>query len=120
MSALKLKNMTAFAYCEGAGSLLGIRLVAMAIRAWKEQVDSKETIIYAYNSLEASIEMIKKLHVPKEPFAVVSQSRKGQWDFLSSDSRGSIVTEVDEVKLISYAGILWLFKQKSSFQMKRI
>lgn len=111
-AGLDLKDITSFAYSEGPGSLLGIRLTAMAIRGWKEHEIFKDSPIYAYNSFKVSLELIKKLHNPKKPFAIVSQSAKDHWNFLSSNSPKMQVSELGEAELESFPGTLWLFKQK--------
>jgi tRNA threonylcarbamoyladenosine biosynthesis protein TsaB len=112
LAALELKDITGFAYCEGPGSLLGIRLASMAIRAWKEQECFKNIVVYAYNSFDVSLELIKKIHNPNRPFAVVSQLRKGYWSFLSNNCLTGNISEINEAELSSFQGSLWLFKQK--------
>lgn len=112
MANLHFNDLNAFAYCEGPGSLLGIRLTAMAIRAWKEQKSFNEVGIYSYNSFQASLELIKKVHAPLGLYAVVSQSRKGYWNFLSNEPQIQEVSEVEESELTSFPGTLWRFKQK--------
>lgn len=111
MSGLSFSDITGFAYCEGPGSLLGIRLVAMAIRGWKEQAVFTDTPIYAYNSFNLSLALIKKIHNPKEPYAVVAPSRKGYWNVLRSD-QDSKLKEVSENDLELLPGGLWVFKQR--------
>lgn len=118
-AGLHLSDITGFAYCEGPGSLLGIRLVAMAIRAWKEQKTFMDSMVYAYNSFDVSLELIRKIHNSKEPYAIVSQSAKGFWNFLSTDSSKIQVSEFSEAELASFSGTLWLFKQKKIHSCER-
>lgn len=115
MAGLSFSGITGFAYCEGPGSLLGIRLVAMAIRGWKTQKDFKDAPVYAYNSFEVSLMLVKKVHNPEETYAVVSESRKGFWNILRSSENGKDgkVTEVSESDLGLLPGAIWLFKQKN-------
>ncbi len=114
MAGLSFSNITGFAYCEGPGSLLGIRLVSMAIRGWKAQKDFKDLPVYAYNSFELSSALIKKVHNPPGLYAVVSQSRRGFWNILKSSENGKDekVAEVGESDLKLFPGGIWLFKQK--------
>src|SRR4051812_17470625 len=44
----QLSNVDAFAFCEGPGSMLGVRTVAMAIRTWQVL---RARPAYAYQSL---------------------------------------------------------------------
>lgn len=108
---LALKDLNAFAYCEGPGSLLGIRLAAMAICGWKEVETLKNLNVYAYNSFGVSLELIRKVHNPLEQYYVVSQSRRGIWNILGDMKTGRI-REIDEEELISLNGSKWYLKQK--------
>ncbi|HLS27213.1 MAG TPA: hypothetical protein VK041_01070, partial [Opitutales bacterium] len=46
---ISLKNLSGFFFCEGPGSMLGVRIAAMAIRGWQTMLDNPLPI-FAYNS----------------------------------------------------------------------
>src|SRR5690625_7970577 len=37
---ISLKNLSGFFFCEGPGSMLGVRIAAMAIRGWQTMLDA--------------------------------------------------------------------------------
>lgn len=111
MAGMELEEVTGFAYCEGPGSLLGVRVVAMAIRGWMELEAFKDKGVYVYNSFEVSLELIKKLYDPDGSYYIVSGSRKGVWNILGSKEKDSI-HEIEDGELKKLRGDLWYFKQR--------
>lgn len=71
---LTLNDVDAFAYCEGPGSSLGVRTVAMTLRTWNAL---KPTPCYAFQSLAlaAAGEWAQR---PRE-FAVIADARRESW-----------------------------------------
>lgn len=110
MAGIEFHEIGGFAYCEGPGSLLGIRLVAMAIRGWKAQECFKNVPVWAYNSFELALKLIKKVHNPKDDYAVIGQSRKGFWNVLGCPDGVMQEFWISDIK--NYDGGLWLFKQR--------
>lgn len=111
MAGMELEEITSFAYCEGPGSLLGIRVVAMAIRGWIELEIFKDKEVYGYNSFELSLELIKKVYNYDGSYYVVSGARKGVWNILGSEENGN-VREIEDSELKKLRGDLWYFKQR--------
>lgn len=111
MAGMELEEITGFAYCEGPGSLLGVRVVAMAIRGWMELEFFKEKKVYGYNSFEVSLELIRKLYGHDSFYYVVSGSRKGVWNILGSEAEGNVY-EIEEEELKKLKRDLWYFKQR--------
>lgn len=64
-------DVGAWIYCEGPGSILGIRTVAMALRAWAVL---RETPVFGYASLELVASALGKGDV-----AVIADARRGLW-----------------------------------------
>lgn len=111
MAAMVLNDVDHFAYCEGPGSLLGIRVSSMAIMGWKSLDIFKENKIYAYNSFELSVEMIQKLYGKGNAFYIVSGTRAGVWNILYSlDTK--VIVEIEEENLKKIKEDKWYFKQK--------
>src|SRR5450432_909607 len=73
-SALGLEQIEAFVFCEGPGSILGIRTVAMAIRTWQVL---KNRPAYSYQSL-AVAGGYAWTGTPRE-LAVVADARRDTW-----------------------------------------
>lgn len=72
-------NVPAFAFCEGPGSVLGIRTVAMAIRTWQVLAPKP---IYAYGSLALVAHGLGRPEV-----GVIADARREAWH-LSQIGRG--------------------------------
>lgn len=67
-------DLDAFAYCEGPGSLLGIRTVAMALRTW---LALKPRPVYAYQSLAVAARA-EWTHRPRR-LTVIADARRETW-----------------------------------------
>lgn len=80
-TSLSLKDLQSFAYCDGPGSTLGIRINSMALRTWNSLVDNPRPI-YAYRSLVAAGIMIRSEMDEKGDFTVLSDLRKHSWNAL--------------------------------------
>ncbi len=80
----KLAEIGAFLFCEGPGSMLGIRTVAMALRTWQVL---KPRPAYAYQSLAVAGRMAWT-HSPRG-FAVIADARRDTWHVqqISADGR---------------------------------
>lgn len=78
---VNLDQVEAFAFCEGPGSILGIRTCAMAIRAWTAV---RARPVYAYRSLELVARSLKRAHV-----SVIADARRETWHSLTTDADGA-------------------------------
>ncbi len=67
-----LRSLGAFVFCEGPGSVLGIRTVAMALRTWRV---FKSTPVYAYCSLALVAHSIGRREL-----SVISDARRDAWN----------------------------------------
>ena len=94
---LKFTDIKSYAVCIGPGSMLGIRVSAMAVRTWATLYQRP---IYVWESLKLLAEHALEQGV-KTPFAVINESRLKRWNFLSVRSVDSfeptVELEVDEV-----------------------
>lgn len=70
----KLEDIGAFVFCEGPGSMLGTRTVAMALRTWQVL---KPRPAYAYQSL-AVAGYLAWTQSPRS-FAVIADARRDTW-----------------------------------------
>lgn len=80
-AGLGLEDIQSFAYCEGPGSTLGIRINSMALRTWISLSGSPKPV-FAYRSLEAARLLIAGQETPPASFSVLSDLRKHCWNGL--------------------------------------
>ncbi|MCB1123520.1 MAG: hypothetical protein KJT03_18350 [Verrucomicrobiae bacterium] len=85
LSGFKLEELGGFAYCEGPGSTMGIRINAMAIRTWN-QIFKNPKPVYAYRSLAAAALMVRRSLRGTGSFSVLSDLRKGAWNGLKCET----------------------------------
>jgi tRNA threonylcarbamoyladenosine biosynthesis protein TsaB len=94
---LKFSDIKSYAVCIGPGSMLGIRVSAMAVRTWATLYQRP---IYVWESLKLLAEHALAQGV-KVPFAVINESRLKRWNFVAVKSADSfeptVELEVDEV-----------------------
>jgi tRNA threonylcarbamoyladenosine biosynthesis protein TsaB len=70
-----LAEVRAFAFCEGPGSILGIRTAAMALRTWNALAPRP---VFAFRSLEiVAFDLARQ--GPLENFSVIADARRGAW-----------------------------------------
>ncbi len=74
-SGLKIGDLGAFIYCEGPGSMLGIRTVALALRTWQVLAPRP---VYAYQSLAVAGQFAWAQQPPRA-FTVIADARRDTW-----------------------------------------
>jgi len=77
-------EVRAFLFCEGPGSMLGVRTAAMAIRTW--QVESPRPA-YRYQSLAILAHQLQVAGSPA-PFSVIADARRESWHRLTVGATG--------------------------------
>ncbi len=80
---MELDQVDGFLYCEGPGSVLGIRLAAMALQGWKSLPAHKTAPILTYRSLPAMACLIQMKENLQMPFHCIAQSSRDLWNLLS-------------------------------------
>jgi tRNA threonylcarbamoyladenosine biosynthesis protein TsaB len=70
-----LAQVRGFAFCEGPGSILGIRTAAMALRTWNALAPRP---MFAFRSLEIVASDLAR-RGPLENFSVIADARRGAW-----------------------------------------
>jgi len=106
---LQLKDLNGIIYCEGPGSILGIRLVAMAIRTWKTLPELQSIPIYAYQSF-AFVEAVIKTKFKAEVGYIISPSRNKLWNVFE-DGKFKELSEAELVKLSGKS--VWMMPQRA-------
>jgi tRNA threonylcarbamoyladenosine biosynthesis protein TsaB len=85
-SKLKLGDIRSFALCVGPGSVLGIRIAALAVRSWSAL---EPRPIFVWESL-AGIARSALVAGEKGPFLVAVESRLKRWHALEVSADGSL------------------------------
>ncbi|MCC5834002.1 MAG: hypothetical protein JJU20_04640 [Opitutales bacterium] len=91
-TGLELKQLGAYLFAEGPGSMLGIRLTAMAINTWR-CLPGLDHPVFGYRSIDlAALELAEQKHLSN--FALVSRLRKKACIVLRSSESRSAEPEV--------------------------
>jgi len=77
-----LASVRGFAFCEGPGSILGIRTAAMALRTWTALAPRP---VFAFRSLELVAHDLAR-RSPAENFSVIADARRGAWHCVKVDA----------------------------------
>jgi tRNA threonylcarbamoyladenosine biosynthesis protein TsaB len=80
-SRTQFKDISSILYCEGPGSMLGIRTTTMALRTWIHTVNSSLKI-YKYRSLSLAAAELHLNNYPL-PFTVILDARRSRWHTLT-------------------------------------
>src|SRR5688572_19584833 len=83
-AGLRLDEIGAFLFCEGPGSMLGTRTVAMALRTW---LALKPRPVYRYQSLLLLAHEIRRVN-EMESFSVIADARRDTWHCVTSTIAG--------------------------------
>lgn len=81
-SKLSLSDLYSIAYCEGPGSMLGIRTALMGIRAWRGAGLIENATLYSFNSLRVGKLLLNRAHPDQPSFIVVTDARRNSWNSL--------------------------------------
>lgn len=113
---IELKSIRQYIYNAGPGSVLGLRLCAMAIETWSRLYpDSKH--LYAYNSLEFCAYSILEDESDLIDGLLVSDWKKGVWNALYIENRQLGKTQViDDTALHQYKGPRFHLPQRKGWQ----
>lgn len=84
-AALRLEDIDAFLFCEGPGSMLGTRTVAMTLRTWQTL---KARPAYAYQSLA----LAARTEWKRQPrnLAVLADARRDTWHVQTISAEGAL------------------------------
>jgi len=73
-AGVRLDEVSAFVFCEGPGSMLGTRTIAMALRTWQVL---QPRPVYAYQSLAVAARAVWTQQ--PRAFAVIADARRDTW-----------------------------------------
>lgn len=110
---MPLEEVAGFLFCEGPGSILGIRLAAMAINGWRSQPAHRQAPVFSFRSLEAAVSLFK--HKGESmPFHIVSEYRQGRWHLASvkKDGQCTDITMVETDALSKLQGAIYYIPRR--------
>ena len=112
-TGLALEDLGGFAYCEGPGSTLGIRINLMALKTWNS-LYAHPRPVFAYQSLQAAALIIRSTSLAQSDFVIFSDLRKGVWNACKVDDAGMIspIEAVDRTALDGWSGRRFYLRQR--------
>ena len=115
-AGIKLNNLSGFIYCEGPGSVLGLRLCAMAIETWR-RLYPKCNELFKYNSLQLNALVLLQDNADVKDALIVSDWKKGAWN--SIEIKAALPQEIvviDDDTLTSWSGKVYHLPQRKGWQ----
>ncbi len=87
-AGIGIADLGALVFCEGPGSILGIRTAAMALRIWSNAA-GRALPAFSYRSLELVAHELRRSGIPA-PFAVIADARRNSWHRVGVSEDGVI------------------------------
>lgn len=113
---LSLADLRGFIYCEGPGSVLGLRLCAMAIETWSRLYPASAHYS-GYNSLQLSAALICADTPGIDSALLVSDWKKGAWNAVTiQDGRPTATDVADDAMIANWTGPLYHLPQRKGWQ----
>ncbi len=103
----RLAELDGFVFCEGPGSILGMRVASLAVRAWRRRAAGVAPCLAYGNLAVLAASLLERGESP--PFGVISDARRRHWNLLAVDCDGGIgrPRRVDDAALIAASEPLW-------------
>jgi len=111
-AGLALEEVAGFVHGEGPGSILGIRLSAMAIRAWRVLPAWRDAPVWSFGSLHWAA-AARAAEGFAAPAAVISEFRHGKWNCLRAGA--SEVVAIDAGELAALPAPLVYVRQRKAW-----
>jgi tRNA threonylcarbamoyladenosine biosynthesis protein TsaB len=104
---IEIAGIGALVFCEGPGSILGIRTAAMALRVWSVAA-GHALPAFAYRSLELVAVDLQRSGAPA-PFAVVADARRDSWHWVDGPaaSPAGKLRRVLPQELLAFPGTIY-------------
>jgi tRNA threonylcarbamoyladenosine biosynthesis protein TsaB len=115
-SGLGFADLRGYLYCAGPGSILGLRLCAMAIETWA-RLFPQSARYFSYNSLQLTAAALLEDKPDARDALLVSDWKKNAWNavYIREGTAGPI-EPVDNSALEAGAGTLYLLPQRKGWQ----
>ena len=113
---LSLADIDRYIYCEGPGSVLGLRLCAMAIETWTRLYPASAKL-YKYNSLQLIAHALCHAQPELQDALIVADWKKGAWNALYiRDGQVGSSEVIDDAGLAAWTGPLFHLPQRKGWQ----
>jgi len=96
----QLSQISSIAFCEGPGSMLGIRTAIMGIRTWQGAGLIEDKPIYSFSSLRIGAELVRDSSASEDSFLVITDARRNSWNALRVDCQST-----EPIRIIENAAI---------------
>lgn len=115
-AGLELEALRGYIYCQGPGSVLGLRLCAMALETWS-RLQPTPPPCFAYNSLQLVAACILADHPELENALLVSDWKKGAWNaVLIEAGRPRTPHVADDSEIQEWTAPLFHLPQRKGWQ----
>ncbi len=115
-ASIALSDIHSYLYCEGPGSVLGLRLCAMAIETWTRLYPHSANL-YKYNSLRLTALGLLHSEPELKDALIVADWKKGAWNALYIKGGLAGATEViDDETLAAWGGAIYHLPQRKGWQ----
>lgn len=113
----ELAELNSYIYCEGPGSVLGLRLCAMAMQTWSHLYNKTECW-YVYNSLQLTATLICKDRPEIQDALLVSDWKKDMWNavMIKEGKPEPITTATNAIVTAWDRGPLFHLPQRKNWQ----
>ncbi|MEM9158173.1 MAG: hypothetical protein AAGB46_03915 [Verrucomicrobiota bacterium] len=124
-----LSSIQSIIYCEGPGSMLGIRTVVMAIRAWKGAQIIPDAQIFCYDSLSLGSQLVETLPNAPADYLLITDARRSSWNALDSSRLANshetepsqpLLSIIENADLESIPGAIYTFPQFPSWTQTHV
>ncbi|MGB0370266.1 MAG: hypothetical protein ACPGN3_02885 [Opitutales bacterium] len=109
-TGLNLSHISGYIHCSGPGSMLGIRLSAMAIKTWRGIHGN--TPLYTYTSLD----LARRSYAFKNPgtaFDIIADWKRNTWHHMPFDQANISAITSEELSVKANNSLLYLSQRKS-------
>ncbi|MDR2981235.1 MAG: hypothetical protein LBV12_03200 [Puniceicoccales bacterium] len=96
-ASLGVEDCAGFIFVEGPGSILGIRIAAMAIRGWKALPGLADKPVYATGTLSLAAHLLLREDPSRQNFSLLADSRQGRWNVAIVDN-GTVPSGFEEIR----------------------
>lgn len=113
---VSLANLSGFIFCAGPGSVLGLRLCAMAIETWTRLFPQAAEML-SYNSLDLTARLLLDSNQDLQDALIVADWKKGAWNAIFIHNRVVGKTEVvDDAAIDGWSGPVYHLPQRKGWQ----
>ncbi len=115
-AGLQFGDIRSYLYCEGPGSVLGLRLCAMAVETWT-RLFPESANLFSYNSLHLTAAALQEASPDIDRALIVADWKKGAWNsIVISDGKIGPTEVIDDSSLAASDCPLYHLPQRKGWQ----